>query len=393
MVNLLRKIFIKDYTNIKDPKIREKHSVLAGIVGIVMNLILAVLKIIIGLISGSGAIIGDSLNNFSDTINGIITIVGAKMSQKPADDEHPFGHGRIEQIAGLTISIIILFLGLILFKESIDSIIDQNVVHYSNTVIIILAISIIIKLVQGIFYLKMYHIIDNIALRANGFDSFSDILSTLVILIGVVVSTFNPDILLDGYLGIFVAMIIILNAVRFIRDSSKELLGGNLDKEQINSALNKIEQYSDKFLGIHDVMAHSYGAGKVFLIVHLEVSQFESFMDMHNLSDEIEEIIKKEYNINLVIHLDPINNRDPLTLQIKEEIMVKLKSLDDSLQCHDLRVFKKKDDINIVFDLEHKRNCKFEPKEIEDILEELFKERKEKYDITVRYVDTYYIRG
>jgi len=393
MINLLRKLFIKDYLDIKKPKVRQQHGILAGVVGISMNVLLAVMKIIIGLIIGSAAIIGDSINNFSDTVNSVVTIIGYKLSQKPADEKHPFGHGRVEQITGLIISFIMLFIGILILRESIDNIINQTIVKYSTIVIIILILSIIIKLIQGLFYLRIYKIIDSLALRANAFDSFSDILSTSVILIGALLSKFNPLLTVDGYLSLFVSSIIIFNSIKLIKDSSNEILSDSPDKKLINLALQEIESYSPKFFGVHDVMAHTYGPTKIYLVVDIEVSQYEDFLSMHELSDEIERIIEEKYDINLVVHLDPIDDKDPFTLNIKKEIVNKLKSISQIIEIHDLRVSKKQGSVNIVFDIENTKDCLYSNKDIKNILEEMFKNREENYIISARHVDTYYKRG
>lgn len=392
MINILRKIFIKDYKNVLDKKVREKHGILASIFGLLLNVILVVLKLIFGFISHSTAIIGDAINNLTDTFSGIIALFGYKLSAKDADEEHPFGHQRIEYIATLIISIIVLIVGFEIIFQAIEKVINHQIdnVTFSPIVLGVLGISILIKLIQGFFYLKMSKIIESLTLKATAIDSFSDVISTLIILIGGLIS-YVAHINVDVYLSIVVGLIIIYNAASLIKDVSTPLIGGKPDYSYVNKILQDIRGYSDKVIGIHDVMCHQYGPTKMFLTLHVEVSQYDSFVLCHEIIDDIERYISKKYNIEIVIHMDPVDNKDQETIELKQLINDTIKQIDEKLSIHDFRLVKGQHHTNVLFDIVYDKTMVVSKEDILSQIEAVLpKKPNHKFYLKVNFDSVYY---
>ena len=317
MINFFRKIFIKNYNDVDNPKIREAHGKLATIVGIISNLVLFVAKLLIGLFAGSIAIVGDSFNNLSDMGSSSITLFGIHMASKPADEDHPYGHERIEYISSLFVSIFIIIIGFELLSESFTNFIDGLTVYtamnYSIATIIVLVVSILIKLWQGIFNKKIGKIINSLPLEATASDSINDMISTSTILIATIISMIFPKITLFGYyisldslMGIGVAIFIIISGIKLIFETINPLIGVGPDSEFVKKIITDIEAF-DGVLGIHDVICHMYGPTTCFMSVHVEVDSLSDINVSHDLIDNIERIIKEKHHIELVIHMDPID--------------------------------------------------------------------------------------
>ena len=264
MVNLFRKIFIKDYRNISDPTVRTKHGYLASVFGIITNLLLVVFKLTIGILVFSMSIITDALNNFTDMASSIVNLLGFKLANKPADKEHPFGHERIEYIAGLIISFVIIAIAAVLGYTSVMKIIDNTATNYSNNavniaVFIILGFAILAKLIQGIFYRKMAKIINSVSLKASAQDSFNDVITTTAVLVATTVEYIlylnGYDIHIDGWMGLAVSIFIVVTGVKLLIETSNPLIGLTPDKEMVHQIIEDIKQYPG-VLGVHDMMCH-----------------------------------------------------------------------------------------------------------------------------------------
>ena len=332
MINWMTKKFIKNYDKVNDPKVREKYGNFAGIIGIISNLVLVVIKILLGILSGAVSIIADAINNLSDMATSIITIIGFKISSKPADDEHPFGHERLEYIMGLIISFIILWIGVELGRTSIDKIINPNPLDktFIFVTLIGLFVAILIKIWQGTVYRKIAIKIDSVALKASSQDSFNDVISTSAVLIGLILSHFVFHFNLDGYLGVAVALFILYSGINLVKDTIDPLIGITPDKELIQKISNDILNY-EGVLGIHDLLCHMYGKTRCFISLHVEVSSKEDIIKSHDLIDNIEKEIKEKYNVEITIHLDP-NEID------KEELNIAWKELDVIISSIDKRI-------------------------------------------------------
>ena len=287
MVNFLAKLFIKDYKNVENEKVRENYGTLSGVFGIITNLILVVIKVIIGLLSASISIIADAINNLSDMGSSLLTIIGFKISSKPADKDHPYGHQRVEYIISLIIAMIIAFVGLELLTTSIDKIINPDVIKVEVITFIILGVAIVLKGLQGLFYLSASKKIDSLSLKASAKDSINDCISTSAVLIGTIISK-TTGYNVDGIVGILVSGFIIYSAIMLIKETMSPLIGEKPDPELIEKVTRTVLSYP-KVLGIHDVITHLYGPSKVFISLHAEVDANDNVLVSHDLIDNIEQ--------------------------------------------------------------------------------------------------------
>lgn len=371
MVTLLRRLFIKDYQNVTNSKVRDAHGKLACFVGIISNLLLFALKMTFGLISGSVAIIGDSINNLSDMGSSIITLLGFKLAAMPADDEHPYGHERIEYIAGLIVSIIILVVGFQLLQDSIEAIIQNTRIEVKIITLVILGISIFIKVWQGFFYKKIAKTIQSVALEATAQDSINDVVSTSVILIGSIIIFFFPNLpfALDGVLGIFVAIFIFIGGIGMIKETMNPLIGINPNHDYIKTILADIKAHS-LVLDVHDIRCHMYGPTKAFMSLHVEVPARENFLEAHDEIDNIEREIRKKYGIELTIHMDPVENDNQEVMELKARVAKVIARL--GLTFHDFRVVAGSTHTNILFDVAVPIKYKLSKEEIESEIEKEF---------------------
>ena len=349
MVTLLRKLFIKNYKDVKNSKVRTAHGKLAAIFGIVTNSILFCLKMVFGFLSKSISIIADSINNLSDFGSSIVTLVGFKISSKPADKKHPFGHQRFEYIAGLIVSIIIVALSALLLYNSIEKIIEGSITSYSVITLIILGISILIKIVQAIVNFKISKIISSVALKATAIDSLTDSIATTILFISALLSyLFSWNI--DGYVGIVIALFVAFSGIKMIIETSSPLMGEAIKEEDIKKVVDTILSYKG-VLGVHDLLAHNYGPSKIFMSIHVEVDSKNDVMESHELIDKIENDIKNEFDIELTIHMDPIDISNPETLRLKQKAVGILYNIDDRCSLHDFRVVHGKKRNNVIFDV------------------------------------------
>jgi len=381
MIKLLPKLFIKNYKNIEDPKVRNAYGKLAGIVGIITNIFLSLIKIIIGIIATSIAIIADGLNNLSDSFSSIITLFGFKMAAKPADKDHPYGHQRIEYLTGLVVSIIILLIGMMLFKSGIDKILNPSALKPTLITIIILILSILLKLWQFLFYRINGKFINSYTLVATSIDSLNDVITTFVVLISIIVY-YRFQINIDGYMTLIVAIFIIINGIKLIKGRISPLIGEAPDNEFIENLGKDILSFPN-VLGYHDLVVHSYGPLKTFVTVHVEVDAEQNINEAHKLIDDIERFINNKYNTNLVIHIDPIAINDEYTNGIKEIIENIIKEIDPIFRFHDFRVTKENDQINITIDLEIPANYPITNTELIDLINNKAKMYNPKFNLII----------
>jgi cation diffusion facilitator family transporter len=349
MTDLLIRLFVKDYENTSSFQTRESYGKFAGIMGIISNLLLFIIKITVGTLFSSISITADAVNNLSDSSSSLITMMGFKISEKPADSEHPYGHARMEYISGLIISFIILFLGMELIKSSIDKIINPQAAEFSIISIVVLVIAILIKLWQCLFYQRVGKRINSTTLIASSVDSQNDILATSAVLIAAIfthLTGFN----LDGWMGVVVAAIIMVSGVRLIMDTMSPLLGTAPTKELVDSIYKKILSY-DNIIGLHDLNVHSYGAGKCFASVHCEVAAEQDIMISHDIIDNIERDFLKEQGIHLVVHLDPVVTSDTKTNELKAKVEELIGKISPEIGMHDFRVVWGVTHSNLIFDV------------------------------------------
>lgn len=349
-MDFLMKLWIKEYPEkAHDTTVRMRCGKLAGTIGVISNIVLFGIKLLAGLISGSVAMIADAVNNLSDSASSVVTAIGFKLSEKPADDKHPFGHARIEYLSGMIVSFLIIFVGFQLGFSSIQKIIHPEPTHFPPLVLVILVISIALKIWQSFFYQQVGKKIQSSALLATAVDSRNDVVSTVVILLGAIFTNFT-QINLDGYLGVAVAIFILISGAQLIMETADPLLGIAPDKELIHKIVDKILSY-DGILGVHDLTVHNYGEGRCFASVHCEVSAKEDIMKSHDIIDNIERDFADEMNIQLVIHLDPVITDDENTNALKKEIYEQIQKIYPKASVHDFRVVWGITHSNVLFDV------------------------------------------
>lgn len=367
MRKLLIKIFIPNYEDINDPEVRGKYGKLAGMVGIFSNLLLCISKVIVGTLVNSISIIADGINNLADGASSIITLIGFKLAAKPSDQEHPYGHARMEYVAGLVVSILIIVLGIQLLFTSFDKILNPEPLYFSYIIIIVLLLSIGIKIWQALFNFKTGKEINSTTLKATGVDSKNDVIATSAVLLGVLIGRF-ADLQLDGYIGCLVAGFIIYSGIQLIQETSSPLLGKAADPELVKEIQNRICSHEGIY-GIHDLAVHDYGPGRIFATVHIEVDSHGDLIESHDLIDNIERTISKDLKIHLVAHMDPIETQDPLTLMLHDKITSFLKRFDGVIGIHDLRVVSGYTHNNVIFDVVISPSSKLEESHIKEEIE------------------------
>lgn len=349
MTGLLIRLFIPNWKHTDDPVVREKYGKVAGATGVVTNLLLAIMKLVTGLLFNSIAIMADAVNNFSDSASSLVTLIGFKLSGKPADAEHPFGHARIEYISGMIVSFIVVMLGFQLAQSSVEKIITPEDSVFTWVTVLILIISIAAKLWQGFFYRKMGKAISSTTLKATSADSLNDVLATSAVLIGILITLFT-SVNLDGWMGLAVALFIMVSGVRLIIETSQPLLGTAPSQELVNSVYSRILSY-DGVIGLHDLEVHSYGEGRIFASVHCEVDADEDIMVSHDIIDNIERDFLQDMDIHLVIHLDPVQIHDERTRKLFHEVRGIIAEMSPEYSIHDFRVVWGTTHSNLIFDI------------------------------------------
>lgn len=383
MTELFKKLFIKDYKNVEDPKVRARYGAAAGGLGIVSNVFLFIGKLIAGIISGSVAIVADAINNLSDCLTSFITLLGFKLSSKPADKEHPFGHARLEYITALVVAFVILVIGVEVGKAGVEKIVSGEVSEFSVVSCVILSVSILIKLCLSFIYKGLGKSTDSGALSAMSEDSRNDCFSTLAVLASSFIMFFW-GVNLDGYLAVVVAIMIVGSAVGLIKDTVDPLLGKPPEKEVIENIEKKLKSY-DGVLGIHDLMVHNYGPLTTFATVHIEVDAAADVMISHDLLDNIERDFAKEMKVHLVCHLDPIAVGDAETEELKGEIVRALKGFDEKLNVHDFRVVSGFSHTNVIFDVVLPFNAKYDEDDVKKIVDETLKNYDRTYYAVIEF--------
>ena len=328
---------------------RERQGSLAGAVGIGTNILLFVIKLIAGLLSGSVAIMADAVNNLTDSGSSIIMLVGFRLSGKPADREHPFGHARIEYLCGVIVSFIVLILGMELAKTSIGKIFSPEKASFGPISLIVLGVSVLIKIWLCLFYTRVGRNINSQSLIATANDSRNDVISTSVVLLGALLTRLT-SLNLDGWLGLCVAAFIIVSGVKLTIETADPLLGRAPERELVQGIYDRIRSY-EGIIGIHDLTVHSYGEGRTFASVHCEVPAEDDILVSHDLIDNIERDFLTEENIHLVIHLDPVITCDPKANELKERVISRVEALYPQAAIHDFRVVWGVTHSNVLFDV------------------------------------------
>ncbi len=381
MSNLIIKLFIKD-GDVKDLKIREKYGTLSGGVGIFCNLILCIFKFIVGALSNSVSITADAVNNLSDASSNIVTIFGAKMAGKPVDEDHPFGHGRMEYISALIVSFFIFLMGFELGKSSIEKIIHPEDVKFSAATLIVLLASIAVKLWMAFFNNRLFKITNNVNMKAVKQDSLNDCIATAATIAALLISSFTPFKRADGIIGVIVAIIVIIAGIGIVKDIISNLLGKAPDPELVKQ-IEDIMLAENDIAGVHDLIVHDYGPGRIIASAHAEVPCNVDVLKLHDMIDNVEKLISRRLNIMICIHMDPVVVDDEKINEYKTATAEIIKKYDENFSFHDFRVVEGKTHTNFIFDLVIPHQYKKENSVILKEIRSIFKEKNPDINLVI----------
>lgn len=382
MTDLLINLFIKDKENVKDVEVRGKYGIVSSFTGIVVNILLSIFKLIIGIVSNSMSIISDALNNITDAGSSVVTMIGFKMSQKEVDSDHPWGHGRMEYITAFIVDILIILVGVELFQNSIEKIIHPIVPEVTNITILLLVVAILVKLWLFVFYRKIANKIDSSAIRANAYDSISDSVSTILVLISIIVARF-AGISIDGYASILVSIFILFTGFNALKETVDILLGGKPDEEFVNGIMDFVKDYP-MISGIHDIMVHDYGPGRQIVSFHAEVPADCDICLAHDIIDELEQDLYKKFKCITTIHMDPIVVNDEKISKMRKMIEKVVKDINESYSIHDFRLTDGGNRVNLIFDLVIPRDDKVDRATIENEVKTKIHEIDSKYYAVIK---------
>ena len=377
MIRVFVKFFIKDYENIQDASVRQAYGMLGGVLGIACNLILFLAKLIAGIMTGAISIMADAFNNLSDAGSSIVTLIGFKLAGKPADKEHPFGHGRMEYLAGLFISAAIMLVGWQLGTSSIDKILHPEEVTYRMLSIIILIGSVIVKFWMASYNRYLGNKIQSATMKATAMDSLSDCIATTAVLLSIAIGYFT-DLQVDGIAGLIVSIFIFIAGINAMKDTVQPLLGQAPDAEFVKG-IERVVMSHSAIVGIHDMMVHDYGPGRVMVSLHAEIPVEMDFMEAHDIIDDIEMDIKNEFQCDITIHMDPVVLEDEKTNQMRERVKGIVESVENDLTMHDFRMTTGPLRTNLIFDVVVPYDSKKTDREIKEEITEQVSQIGENY--------------
>ena len=380
MAKLLLRLFVKNYEKVDSPSVRSKVGRLSGVVGILSNVALFIGKLTVGILSGSVSITADAMNNLSDAASSIVTLIGFRLAERPADEDHPYGHARYEYLSGLAVAALIIVIGFELAKSSVQKILDPTPVAFSWTVALVLLGSIAVKLWLALFNTRLGKHISSQALLATAADSRNDVIATgAVLLSGVVEMLTNWRV--DGFMGLAVALFILYSGAMLAKETISPLLGETASPE-LRRLILQIVQQDERVLGYHDLMVHDYGPGQRFASLHVEMDQREDPLLCHEIIDNLERACLKQHNIHLVIHYDPVVTGDVELDEMRSFVCQVLAQQDSRLTVHDFRMVKGKGHTNLIFDVALPYDLKGKEKQLKKAVEKALEQLHQ---------DTYYL--
>lgn len=382
-MKFIRKLFIQDYQDTQNPKVRFRYGLVAGIFGIISNALLCVFKLIVGVVGNSITIIADAINNLSDAGSSVVTLVGFKLSATPPDNDHPFGHARYEYITSLLVSVTVLFIGILLLKSSIEKCITPEEVSVSVYTYVVLGVAIAMKLMQMLIYLDFSKAINSGALKASAADSRNDVLATVAVLISTIVidvagDKISPKVSVDGIMGIAVSAFIIVSSILLIKEAMSPILGEKPPKELVDKITAKILSY-DGVIGVHDLVVHSYGENHCFVVAHVEVPADVDITKSHDVIDNIEHDFWNEMHVRITIHMDPVDTKNKQLAVLKLRAQNAIANLDENLSLHDFRLVSGQTHTNMLFDVVIPYGSKITLDDVKDALEKEFGNDPVKY--------------
>lgn len=374
MIKALVRKFVKNYEKTEDKKVRENYSVLGGVLGGICNIFLFAVKLFIGISMKSIAIMSDAFNNLSDMGSCCVAVIGAKLSNRKPDREHPYGHGRFEYISSLIVSFLIMLVGFELFKSSFGKISNPEEIVFSLPLTIILVLSLLVKLWMYFAYSYIAKQINSTVMKATARDSINDVISTGAVIIATVIGYFLP-FSIDGYIGVIVAVYIMYGGFNVAKETIDLLLGMPPSPELIEEISGEILK-AEEICGVHDLIVHDYGPGRIFASVHAEIPESSDIVHAHEVIDEIEREVSEKLGISLVIHMDPIADKDEFVICLKKMVLDEAMLIDENCSIHDFRITNGDKNINAIFDIVIKD--KYDENERKDIVEMLKKRVAEK---------------
>lgn len=356
MTKLLIKLFVKDSRNVSDPAVRQRYAMLAGITGIVLNLLLFAGKLTTGILAASVAVIADAFNNVSDAGSSVITIIGFRLAGKHEDKEHPLGHGRLEYVSAFIVDMLIILVGAELLKSSVEKIISPSLPTVSTATIVLLVVAVLVKLWLFFFYRKIGNLIDSAAVKSTSIDSISDTVATSLVLISTLIARF-ANIGIDGWAGILVAGFILFTGIKAAKETIDLLLGTPPDPAFIEELKDFVKNYPE-VVGVHDLMVHDYGPGRKIISFHAEVPSDSDINYAHDVIDCIERDMHEKFGCIVTIHLDPIVTGNKEVDEMRRLAEETAKEVDSSFTIHDFRMTSGGKHINLIFDLSIPTDCK-----------------------------------
>lgn len=387
MKEFIWKKFVKDYENVKNPEVRGRYTKLTGIIGILVNSVLCVIKIVMGLAISSVAVVADGAHDLADSMAACITLIGARIAGKPADKAHPYGHARVEYLASLLVSAIVLIVGFELMKTSISKCIHPVETDFSWLMIGFMLLAIVLKGSSALFTIATGRQINSLPVIAAGTDNRNDVISSIIIVIGMLIHHFT-GLELDGYMGCLVSLFILYSGLELIKETIDPLLGEPPEQETIDD-MHEIIMSHPEIIGVHDMVIYNYGPGKEFASFHAEVDSRGDMMEIHDVIDNIETEIFDRMKMPVTCHMDPIEVDNPIRISMQEIIAKTIMSMDGVESYHDLRVVPGRTHTNIIFDLVLEPGCKIEREEIYEKLADTIKKENDSYEAVINFDNAY----
>ena len=387
MKEFLWKTFVKDYENYKDPEVRGRYTRLTGTLGIIVNSVLCVIKIVLGLAIHSIAVVADGAHDMADSVAALITLIGARIARKPADKDHPYGHARVEYLCSLVVSAIVLIVGAELLKNSIDKCINPQPTDFSWLMVGFMLFAIILKGSQALFTIATGKHINSLPVIAAGTDNRNDVITSIIIVIGMLIHHF-AGLDLDGYMGCIVSLFILYSGVMLIKETISPLLGEPPDRETVDE-MHEIIMAHPEVIGVHDLVIYNYGPGRTCASFHAEVDSRGDILEIHDVIDQIEQELQQKMNINAACHMDPVVVNDPIRIKMQSVIAKAIMDMDGVESYHDLRVVPGKSHTNIIFDLVLTPGIKTDKSEIRQRLEDAVKKEGVQYEVVINFDQAY----
>lgn len=385
MTKLLLRLFVKGHKNMDSSAVHSAVGKLAGATGIACNIFLFVVKLVAGILSGAVSVVADALNNLSDAASAVVTLLGFRLAQRPADHDHPYGHARYEYLSGLTVAVLILVIGVELGRSSLNKIIHPQAVDFSLITLVVLLISIGVKLWLSRFFASLGKMIDSTTLKATSVDSRNDVIASAAVLAGCLIQH-RFDVAIDGYVGMAVALFILYTGIGILRETISPLLGQRADKKLVEDITALVLSY-EKVLGIHDLLVHDYGPGRCYASVHVELSAREDPLICHDIIDTIECDVLEKLNVSLVIHYDPVLDNDAQWEQMRSAVEQTLQMIDPRLSMHDFRIVHGASQEKLVFDLAIPFNLAVDRVKLKQTIDAHLEQQGIHYTTVIRFDD------